>query len=370
MSLINTVRPTFVALAMAVSALALTACGSEDPDKLVKETFNGDHKAVNSGKGAVSISVTANGSPQLSQPVALKVSGPFQRQGKGKIPKFDFGASVSLSGQGFNAAAISTGSAGFLKVQGSAYELPSAALASLQQVYGQAQARAQAERNKSKDGSSAATLGIHPGSWLKDAKNEGDEDVGGADTTHVSANVDVPKLVADVNRAVVSARARGLPQAGQLPSAIPPAQQQQVIKAIRGAKFDFWTAKEDKLLRRLALKLTFAIPQAEQSRARGVRGGQLTVDYQLTDVNQPQTFVAPANPRPFSELRSAPGASLLGGLLGGGQAPPATGGATGAPPAPGGATGAPPATDAYQRCLAQAQGDVAKTQRCAALLGR
>jgi hypothetical protein len=368
--LLNTVRYAFVAVLLAFFALAGAGCGGEDVHTLIEKTFSGHNDTqVKSGRLSLGLSIKAQGSPALTQPVDLKLSGPFQSLGQGKFPSFDFALDLNASGQRLNAGAVSTSSAGYLKLQGNAYELPAQAFSALQQAYKQAQAKSQSGGEKTNP--SLASLGVDPQKWLVDAKKEGDEDVAGTDTVHVSAKIDVPKLVADVNTVLQRARSRGLDQSGQLPPSITPAQQKQISDAIRGATFDFWTGKDDKVLRRLVINLDFSVPEPERAQAQGVTGGQVAFTLQLAELNKQQKIAAPANPRPFSELGSALGGLGLGGVLGGG-APGASAG--GGPPSPGGAPGGgPPSSDAsqaYLQCLQQAGGDVAKAQECARLLGR
>lgn len=365
MSLARSASRAFIPLLVALVAVALSACGSEDPQKLINETFSGG-KNVRSGKVDVSLRVTPHGSPQFSQPFVLRVTGPIQSQGKGNLPKFDLGLSVSANGRSLSAGAVSTGQAGYVRVQGAAYQLSSSTFAMLKQAYGQAQARTQQAKSGSQQTTPAA-LGINPRSWLKDAKTENSEEVGGTDTEHVSATIDVPKMLADVNTALANVHAKGLPQAQQLPSSISPQQQKQISDAVKNASFDFWTGKDDKVLRRLLVKLSFQVPPSERSTARGVTGGDLGFDYQITELNQPQQVSTPANAKPFSELGPALRSLVTGGAGAGGAS-----GAAGTPGA-GAAGGTAPSSasqEAYVRCVQQAAGDLAKAQRCAALIRR
>jgi hypothetical protein len=357
----------FTALVLALTAATLSACGSEDPQKLINETFNGT-KNVHSGKVDVSLRVTPHGSPQLSQPFVLRVTGPVQSQGKGNLPKFDLGISVTANGRSLSASAVSTGQAGYVGVQGTAYQLAGSTFATLKQAYAQAQARTEQAKSGSQQ-TTAAGLGINPRTWLKDAKTEGSDQVGGTDTDHVSATIDVPKMLADVNTALGKVHAKGLPQAQQLPPSITPQQQKQITDAVKNATFDFWTGKDDKILRRLLVKLNFQVPASERSSTRGVTGGDLGFDYKITELNQPQSVSAPPNARPFSELGPALRSLVMGGAGAGGAS-----GATGTPGAGAGAGGATApgsaAQEAYVRCVQQAGGDLTKAQQCAALIQR
>jgi hypothetical protein len=314
----------------------------------------------------VSLRVTPHGSPQFSQPFVLRVTGPVQSQGKGNLPKFDLGLSVTANGRSLSAAAVSTGQAGYVRVQGAAYQLAGSTFATLKQAYTQAQARTQQAKSGGQQTTPAA-LGINPRTWLKDAKTEGSEQVGGVDTDHVSATIDVPKMLSDVNTALAKVRSKGLPQAQQLPSSISPQQQKQITDAVKNASFEFWTGKDDKVLRRLLVKLNFQVPPSERSATRGVTGGDLGFDYKITELNEPQQVSAPANARPFSELGPALRSLVMGGAGAGGAS-----GSAGTPGAGAGGGTAPGSAsqEAYVRCVQQAGGDLNKAQRCSALIRR
>src|SRR3954447_24062492 len=100
-----------LALVLAVLGLAVVAgCGgggesasSDMPvDQLLKQTFSGD-KQVKSGVLDLSLRLDAQGSSQLNGPVSLRLTGPFESQGKGKLPKFDLDAAVEGAGQNLSA---------------------------------------------------------------------------------------------------------------------------------------------------------------------------------------------------------------------------------------------------------------------------
>ena len=45
----------------------------------------------------------------------MAITGPFESQGKGKLPKLDINAKIEGAGQNINAGLISTGEKGFVK---------------------------------------------------------------------------------------------------------------------------------------------------------------------------------------------------------------------------------------------------------------
>ena len=361
------IRPAVLLALIGVLAAVLVACGggsSDDPNKLLKETFSGNHK-VTSGKLNLSVDVSAQGVQNLSQPVKIALTGPFQSQGKNQLPNFDLNLTFSGGGQSFSAGAVSTGGKGYLKFQGQAYEVPANVLNQFKQGFAQAQ-----QRNQGKNTNALKQLGLNPLDWLTDPKVEGDEDVGGTSTKHISANIDVGKFVADLSTLLKNAQSLGGAQTGRLPSNLTAQQQQQIQQAVKSAKVQVWTGADDKTLRKLQVDLNIA--------GTGGRSGTLTFTLEIDDLNQNQTINPPANAKPFSDLQQQLGGLGLGGALGGAGA---GAGATGTPTVPStgssssgsGSSGSSPSAaqqkvQRYAQCLQAANGDAAKAQKCAELL--
>jgi hypothetical protein len=355
------IRPAVLLALIGALAAVLVACGgsSDDPNKLLKETFSGDHK-VTSGKLNVSVNVSAQGVQGLSQPVKIALTGPFQSQGQNQLPNFDLALTFSGGGQSFSAGATSTGGEGYLKFQGQAYEVPANVLAQFKQGFEQAQ-----QRNQGKSNTNAfQKLGLNPLEWLKDPKVEGDEDVGGTSTKHITANIDVPKFVTDLNTLLRNAQSLGgsATQTSQLPRNITPQQQQQIQQAVKTAKVQVWTGSDDKTLRKLQVDLGI--------QGTGGRSGDLTFILEIDDLNQGQTINPPANAKPLSALTQQLNGLGLGGALGGAGA----GGTATAPSGSNGSSGSAGSSAAsaklqrYTQCLQSAGGDAAKAQKCADLL--
>src|SRR3954470_9367965 len=125
-------RPSFaVFVLVALLGMAVvTGCGggssgneassSTDVDQLLQDTFSGG-KAIDSGKLDLSLRIDASGSADSNGPISVSVTGPFQRQGKGKLPKLDIDAKIEGAGQNVSAGVVSTGDKGFVKFQGTPY---------------------------------------------------------------------------------------------------------------------------------------------------------------------------------------------------------------------------------------------------------
>jgi hypothetical protein len=348
-------RPrTAPALLLTALTLLVVGCGggggdqasSATPvDQLLRQTFSGEHP-VSSGKLDVSLRVDAPGSSQVQGPIALRLAGPFETQGKGKLPKFKLDASVQGAGQDVAAGVTSTGDQGFVRFQGTDYALSDSVFRQFKAGFEQAQAQA-----KDKQGQSLASLGIDPRRWLTDPRNAGEAKVGDADTIRITGGVDVPKLLDDVNTLLAKAQALSGSAGTRVPQKLTDRQKQEAAKAVKRLDVEIYTGKADSILRRLVVDLAARAPQGGSAAGRSAN---VKLDLQLLDVNQGQDIAAPSNAKPLDELLKG-----LGGLgLGSGSA--SGGGSSG-----GASTGD---LQKYSQCIADAGQDAAKARRCADLL--
>lgn len=367
----RSLRLLWILLALALGSLALAACGGgddeasgQDVNAVLQETFDGKGTAVNSGKLDLRLKLDLEGAGEnLSGPISIGVSGPFENQGAGEVPRFDFNLNLDGSGQQFQAGAISTGSKAYLRFQDQAYEVGDDIFKEFKDGYVDAQKQDGGEREA---GPSLGALGIDPRRWLKNPTEVGTEDVGGAETIHLRADVDVPRLLEDVNRLVGSANNLGV-GGDSVPDQLTAEERARAAQALKSVKVDIWTGKDDKTLRKFTLALDISVPASERKRA-GLSGGKVDVEYEIADLNKPQKLAEPSNARPLSDLNEALKAL---GLNLGSAAGGSSGGSATTTPAPA-ATAEAPATgsEAYLECLDQAGEDAAKIQECTALIAQ
>lgn len=358
--MLTRLRPLLLLLAVAAPAAGLAACGGggndEDVNKVLEETFTGSKK-VKSGKLNVAIGLEAKGIQGLSGPVSLKLTGPFQSTGEKKLPKFDLSVSFSGGGQSFSAGAVSTGDKGFLRFQGKTYEVGDQVFQQFKTAFEQAQQRSGGQKNPS-----LSSLGIDPRAWLKDPKNEGTEDAAGAKTIHVTAGIDVGKLLEDVNGLLAKAGSLGVAQGQRLPGRITAAQRSQIERAIKDARVEIFTGESDKILRRLVVDLDIEVPVDIRKDVGGLQSGSLKFTLEVADLNEDQAIAEPKGARPLSELLGSGLGGALGGSAGGGS------GSSGSGSAPSGSAPSSKDISAYSACLQAAGSDLAKAQKCADLL--
>ena len=364
-------RPAIVLAVLSATALVLIACGSSssgdkvssntDVNTLLDRTFAGGKK-ITSGKFDFHVTMNIQGGGSFNGPVDVRLAGPFESQGKGKLPKFDMDLSFSGAGQNIKAGAESTGDKAFVGFNGQEYVLSDQIFNQFKQGYEQAAAKSTSNGKQT----SLASLGINPKAWLTNPTNAGDGKVGDADVVRITGGVDVGKLLDDLNNALSKASSLGLGAAagGQLPTKLTAEQKQQVEKAVKNVKVEIDTGKEDAILRRMKIDLNVSDPTGSNSGSAAV-----TLDVQLLDLNKSQSFPTPENPKPFDQLlgnlqQLLPG---LSGLGSGGSS--GSSGSSGSGSSSSGSSGASAEKlQKYTDCVNAAGSDVAKAQKCASLL--
>jgi hypothetical protein len=341
--------------------LALASCGGGDDTEnvqgLLDKAFSSSMKSADLKLDA---SIQLKGSPALDKPVRITASGPF-RTNEGKLPAVDIDLKIGTDGGGQTVTTgfLSTGDRAFVKFQDIYYEQPKSEVAKAN--------RALAE-NKNKRGSLRA-LGLDPRSWLKDAKDEGDEDIAGVKTRHVSGTLDVEAMMRNLNAFVRKSGAALGGATGQTPpKPLSASDIRKIGEVVHDPTFHVYVGKEDDIIRRVAGKIEFDVPEESRESLGGIQSGSVEFEVEFAKVNGDQVIEAPANPRPLSALTtSLGGAGGLGGVVGG-----TSGGSL--PAEPQGGTGTTPEAQDfkdYADCLDKARPeDTEALQRCAELLQR
>jgi hypothetical protein len=379
-------RGAFTLLSAAIAAIAIAACGgssSGQANSLLQQTFSGTH-AINSGNVNVDLTVNPSGSNTIKGPVSLSLGGPFASLGNGKMPKSNFNIAISGLGHTGQLGILSTGTTGYVTMNGTSYQLPPATFQQLESSFSSL-----TSSSGGGSGSGAlAKLGINPLHWLVNPTVAGNDTVGGASTTHIRAGVNVSALLNDVNTFLGKASSLGVSGASRLPSSISPSTRTRIANEVKQPRVDVWTGNSDKTLRRLALGLTLPVTGQLSSLLGGLNAAQVSFSLQYADLNQPQTIVAPASVAPFSQFQSRlqsilssiqgalGGAATGSGTTGSGATGSGTtgSGANGSGTTGSGSTGSTTAPNGagnlskYSQCLQAAGSNVTKMQQCASLL--
>jgi hypothetical protein len=310
------------------------ASSSTDVNTLLRDTFRNLDKVKSAN---LSAKLAANGN---GESISASLSGPFESQGKNKLPKVQLNARLEGGGQSFTAGVTWLGDKGYVNLQGTNYEVSGL-------VAKQFQAGYQESAKQQKSGSSSALLlGVDFSKWLKNGRNEGDADVGGTDTIKLTGEADVAQVIADVQRIAQKASTLNIPGTQDVPSKLTPEQEKEIVDSVKRFAIEVYTGKEDRILRRIVVN---ADVQDQASKD----ASHLVFDLTLNGVGEDQDFTAPKNAKPFSELVKA-AKGLTSGMLGSGT----SGGAS-----PGSAN-----IDEYAKCIDDAQGDTSKMRKCADLI--
>jgi hypothetical protein len=344
--------PRLPLLLLLSCALALaTGCGSgvesdpassgTDVNQLLRDTFRNVDKLTSAQLDA-KLAIDGQG-----QSVNAKVAGAYQSTGKGKLPKLKLGATLQNAGKSFSAGVTWTGDKGFVNLQGTEYALSGPIARQLEAGYEQA-AKSQKQAN---GGAALGALGIDFTKWLKDARNEGDAQVGDTATIKLTGTADVARVIDDVQRLAERARTLNLPRAPQVPQKLTPQQRQEIVDAVKNFSIEVYTGKADRVLRRIVVAADLMDTASKQT-------SHVALDVTLTKVGADQDISAPKGAKPFSELVKV--SDQLKGLAGGlGSSSSGSAGAAIKPPAN---------VEKYAKCIEQSHGDSAKAQKCADLL--
>lgn len=358
----------FLAVLLALAAVAAFAgCGGDESEENVGALLDrAFRQSVRSADVKVDAQLELRGRQGLDRQVRLEASGVYIAA-EDEIPKLDIDLTLGSqeTGQTVESGFLSTGDRAFLKFGGEFYEQPPEDIA-----------RANRELRGAEDDGGAgafAELGVDPRRWVIEGRSEGEDEVAGVPTEHVSARLDVRSVLAGLNKLVErSGNAIGGVTPGT-PQPLTDGQLDQLDEVVEDPAFDVYVGKDDEVIRRVSAGLEFAVPEKERARFNGIEGGTLRISIELSDVNGDQTVNAPADSRPIKDL-----SMQLGGFetlgeqgLGGSDIPSPEDGTAPAPgtAAPEGEGPSPDALQLYSDCLDRARpDDPAALRRCNMLL--
>jgi hypothetical protein len=340
----STFRALLVVACCGLCALLVASCGGSDSKsdvaakRTLQKTFGTSARSIERGRVAATLRLDPEGLLKLGGPISVRLSGPFTAPSRRGLPRFDLAFLATLAGQHFHGSAISTGTKGFLKLDGRPYAIDDAFVAKLRKGLGTAAAKPQ---------TGLKALGVDPLRWIKDPKSKGQERIGGAETERIGGTVAVPLLLADLGKLLERAGGTGA-------GIFTPQLRAQIGDAVKSAKADVWTDAHTKLVRQLAVVVTFAFKDASQSPIPGLEGGRLSLRARLDDINgRPVRIAAPSGARPLAQLTGEGGLNTfiqgIGAGITGGVGP--------------GAAGA-----TLLRCVTRAGGASAEVVRCASKL--
>jgi len=314
-------RRALALLSGALLAGVLAACGgagSPSAASLVHATFT-SHKPIESGRIDLTFALTPTGSagsPTAAGPVRLGLQGPFESLGPARLPRFALALTLTSAGHTLPAGATSTSGQLYIELAGAYFTAPAATVSALAQGYAQA---TRASSSSAASQSTFAALGVNPGEWLVHPHIVGTVDTAGAQTTHVTGELDVTRFLADADKLAGAGGALGLGAGGGSGlSLLSPAGIRALAGSVRSAHVDLYTGSHDHLLRRLSISASISSTAQTRAALGGLGSANLQLTLQFAGLNQPQAIAAPSNPQPISKL--LPALERLGLALGAGAA--------------------------------------------------
>jgi hypothetical protein len=360
---LNRKTTLLAALALAIPLPAVIAgCGgddesSEDPQEVLEGAFNND-TSLESGVVDLTFDLSAEGS--AGGGLTAAISGPFSMDPDDPESLGQLDWDISVTGEGAAAESLPDIEAGvtvtednlYVNYNDTDYEIGEEAFTQLKEQQAAAAPEdseglsftEQCEQAIEAQQGDPAACDFDLTAWFSGLENEGTEDVGGSEATHIAGTIDVEQMITDLfNLGASIPGATG----GVDPSLIEP-QLATISDAVSGADFDVYASTDDGTLRGMDLSLEIDAAAVGGS-AAGVDSASLGFSFEIADVGEEQTIEAPADPQPIEDL-----AGELGGLgIPGAGAIPEIDGASG-----GGASGVDP------DCIADAAGDPDAIQKC------
>lgn len=260
--------------ALVLVLLAVAGCGSDDePAALLSDTAE-KLGEVRSGVLDFRLSGEAAGQRGSDGEVGFSLKGPFSLPDRdGRLPVADIAYSRFAGGNRDDTRITATGDEAFVTVDGTPYELGPSQLKDLRGV----------------GGGSGGLGALRVDRWVKDpaVSDAGD----GAQK--VSGRLDVVAAASDLLALGGSKRIDGRDA-------------DQLEKAVESATLELWTGKEDRVLRRLLIRMKLGFEKAPaeiRERLQGFGGAEFVLDFRLSKPNGPVKVSAPRGARPLSALR-------------------------------------------------------------------
>lgn len=283
-------RRAFAAALLVIAAL-VGGCGSgPSAEEVLAETADrlGD---IRSGTLALSLTVAGRDGDPASA-AGFELRGPFSLEGPGPLPVARLDYTQIAGAERETVTLISTGDRAFVEVDGRAFDLPPEQEASLRDVL----------EDVGEEGAGELPLD----DWIEAPRLSDGGRVDGAATDRVDARLDVP---AAVNALSALANGTGASAGGMLPR-VTDADAEMLERSVRTAQLELRTGAEDRLLRRLAVDLDFALapPPALQPRLGRLVGLQIDFRLGIDRVNAAVSVEAPEDVLPSSALPDPSGA--------------------------------------------------------------
>jgi hypothetical protein len=296
-------RVFLLSLAFAALATTFAACGgssdsSEDPQKVIDSaTLEG----VESGNLDLSLSVKAEGDEGGN--FDLSLSGPFQNEGKGKLPQIDLSASANGDfgdeSIDFEAGVTLLKDKAYVEYEGTEYEVDATTYGFVKAAIEEAEQQGGGSSPADVTACQEAATGLEVGDFIGNLTSEGSADVDGTSTTEVSGELNVDGAIDSIVKLSEDpACSAQLEAAGPLPLDELEAAKGVVGELLKKAHVEVYVGDDD-IIRKVVAELSIDAPEGEDE---GVSSVDVNFELSLGGVNEEQTFEVPSGAKPLNEL--------------------------------------------------------------------
>jgi hypothetical protein len=255
----------------AAAALLLSSCSEPSAEEILADTASNMAK-IESGKLTMRMLTGVTNEPQSD--VGFELAGPFSLEDGSLVANITY---TKVAGpERASATFISTGERAFVETGNEVSEVPPIPFSR-------------------EIGGAGGGLGALPiGHWFQDPSLSDGGRVGGAETYRVQAGLNVGAALADM---FTFARQLGAGSVAGLPP-MQPADLDHLERIVRSAKIDIHTGKDDRLLRRLMMNVSFAAsgPSELDAVLESLSGVRFTLELSIDEPNLPIGPVTPPSP--------------------------------------------------------------------------
>jgi hypothetical protein len=248
--------------------VALTGCGGSHHERVNPERMldQAARHRISSADVDFDGRLRVLGVERLSQPLRLRLEGPYVSGGGERIPSFDWRASATALGFPVSGRLVSTGDNVFLSIYGDHYEVGTTQVQAINQRIAQ-----------------MAAPDVHPRDWLGQTRVVGDDKAGDTDCERIAA----PLRGDEATRGL-------LPLFGELGLPAP--------LAISG-RATVCVGYDDRVLHGLEIHARIGIPAVDRPALGGATGALLDADVDISDVGEHQAITPPGGSiRPIRDL--------------------------------------------------------------------
>jgi hypothetical protein len=259
----------FVSLTLAVLLLAGCGGGSQSAAEALAETSQ-NLGQIKSGDLGLKLMFSAKGGERAG----FTLEGPFALH-QGQLPEAQLDYTQVAGDRTTTQTFIMAGDKSYVSIRGTTYELPAETSGQIRGTLG----------------NSGGLGAIDLSSWVQEPRLEDGDEVDGVGTDRITGHLNVANVVSGL---VAIASQFG----GTTPlSPLSGASAEQVQQAVDSATIDVYTGKDDRLLRKLDISMTFS-PSADE--VKDLVGAAVDFTLSISGPNEEVRIETPTNAQPYS----------------------------------------------------------------------